>query len=90
MVQAVFGALCFPGLINSINLSVGIPSLLKRIYDVNWFFNTFGVMFVYWLLCTVFPARETLVSRTISSNFEEGVERDADFINVDEEKAFKY
>lgn len=89
MVQAVFGALCFPGLINSINLSVKIPSVLQRIYDVNWFFNTFGVMFVYWLLCTVFPATETLVSVTISSNFAEGVERDAGFIHIDEQKAFK-
>lgn len=88
--QAVFGALCFPGLINSINLSVNIPSVLERIYDVNWFLNTFGVMFVYWLLCTVFPARETLVSMTISSNFDEGVERDADATHIDEEKVFKY
>jgi cytosine/uracil/thiamine/allantoin permease len=66
VVQIFFGALCLPGLINSIDPSIRIPVGFYRIYALNWFVNTFGAVIAYWLLYKFFPDKTSLVSATIS------------------------
>jgi hypothetical protein len=59
-------AICVPGLINTIEPTVEIPTGFKRIYDLNWFINTLGALVAYWAICTVFPDKHSVVSMTIS------------------------
>ena len=68
--QVAFGAICMPGLINAINPAIIVPSGFRRIYDLNWFINTFGALAAYWLLFKMFPAHESLTDGTISTVLE--------------------
>ncbi|ETS87464.1 hypothetical protein PFICI_01292 [Pestalotiopsis fici W106-1] len=65
--QLCFMALSLPGLINQISPSATIPDGLLHLYELNWFINTLGPLLLYWMLWKFWPARETLVSKTISA-----------------------
>jgi cytosine/uracil/thiamine/allantoin permease len=65
-IQIIFMAICIPGLAHTIEPTITIPAGFQRIYDLNWFINTFGAIIAYWLLYKVFPDKHSLFSCTVA------------------------
>ena len=61
-VQFGLMAVFLPGVIHSADTKVSTSTMYQKFYATNWFVNTFCGWLVYWVLCLVFPVKETLVS----------------------------
>lgn len=60
VIEFGFAGINLPGMVNAISPSYSVPGVLIRLYELNWFINTFGSFLGYWILCVLFPPRATL------------------------------
>ncbi|GAQ45010.1 hypothetical protein AtubIFM56815_009511 [Aspergillus tubingensis] len=66
--EFTFVGITLPGVVNSITPTIPIPGGLLRLYQLNWFVNTFGAFFVYWALCAFWPPAKSIDSVFIESS----------------------
>lgn len=59
-------AVFLPGVINSAASHIYVPKKYRDFYGTNWIVNTFAGLLIYWILCLVFPAKETLIPAGIA------------------------
>ncbi|KAF2722915.1 hypothetical protein K431DRAFT_345114 [Polychaeton citri CBS 116435] len=57
-----------PGLAKAVNPSIKISSGIQHVYDINYLWGFSSAFFLYWLLSTIFPAKETLISASITDD----------------------
>ncbi|CVL03492.1 related to uracil permease [Fusarium mangiferae] len=57
--QVLFLAISLPGIVWQISPTNSIPLGFQRIYQLNWFVNTFGPLLLYWALFKLLPDRES-------------------------------
>ena len=60
VVQFALMALFIPGVAHTANPKVHTSTIYQHFYGTNWFINTFSGWLIYWVLCLLFPARETI------------------------------
>ncbi|KAF8890615.1 NCS1 nucleoside transporter family [Infundibulicybe gibba] len=53
-----------PGLIANINTNIKVGNVI-HLFDIAWLFGFFSASGIYWVLSTLFPARETFINKPI-------------------------
>ncbi|GLB40658.1 putative cytosine-purine permease [Lyophyllum shimeji] len=56
-----------PGLIANINSKIKVGNA-SRLFDIAWLYGFFSALTIYWVLSTLFPARETYMSEAIRAD----------------------
>ncbi|KAH8829891.1 cytosine-purine permease [Flagelloscypha sp. PMI_526] len=75
VVAMLFSAVpLLPGLINSINTKIYVGGA-TYLFNVGWIYGFVSASFVYWLLSTIAPAKETIVTDVV---LEDGKEKDSE------------
>ncbi|KAK9466119.1 permease for cytosine/purines, uracil, thiamine, allantoin-domain-containing protein [Lipomyces arxii] len=54
-----------PGFINAINPNIAVPTGVKRLYYMGFFYGFFIAAVSYWAICYFFPAEETYVEAVL-------------------------
>jgi len=57
-----------PGLIGNINRSIKVGLNASHLFEIAWLYGFSSAFAIYWLLSTMFPARETFVPLVILTN----------------------
>ncbi|KAJ9143382.1 Uracil permease [Pleurostoma richardsiae] len=60
IVFSIVGPL-LPGLAHAINSSIALGKGLQHLYSINWLFGFFASIVIYYILMTIFPARNTMM-----------------------------
>ncbi|RDB19656.1 hypothetical protein Hypma_013249 [Hypsizygus marmoreus] len=63
-----------PGLIGNINKNIKVGNA-SHLFDIAWLFGFFTALIVYWILSTIFPAKETFMDKAVLADdvADEGV-----------------